>query len=125
MKKLYDNKLKPGIKLWLFSDDSRDSFGDGRWHLLESIKKTQSLKSACQLLGISYRKAWGDLKKAEQCLNVTLVTKSRGGSTRGRSNLTEEGKAWIEAYSKFHRHVEKASETAYQKYLQKFETITK
>jgi len=117
MNKINNKGLKPRVKLWLGSEHSQDSFGDGKWRLLETIGKTKSLKSTCDLLGISYRKAWGDLKKAEQCLNLTLVTKSRGGKTRGSSNLTAEGIAWMKAYSKFHKYVENAAETAYQKYL--------
>lgn len=114
-------KLRPQLKLWLGSDLSQDSFGDGKWRLLENIEKTESLKSACQLLGISYRKAWGNLKKAEESLNFTLVTKSRGGKSHGHSNLTEDGKAWIVAYAKFHNYVEDATEMAYKKYLENFE----
>jgi len=121
MKKNFNKTLKPKIKLWLDSDNSQGSFGDGKCRLLESIEKTKSLKETCQNLDISYRKAWGDLKKAEQCLNVTLVTKSRGGNKRGQSTLTEDGKAWLDAYIKFRKHVERSSKTAYKKYLQKFE----
>lgn len=121
MKKLHNKKLKPRIKLWLYSEHSQSSFGNGKWYLLKTIEKTKSLKSTCNILGISYRKAWGDLKKSEQCLNVTLVNRSRGGKTHGHSNLTEAGKAWTEAYSKFHQYIENAVETAYRKYLKKFE----
>lgn len=116
-----DKGLKPRLKLWLASDESECSFGDGKWRLLKAIDKTESLKSTCENLGISYRKAWGNLKDAEQCLDFILVNKSRGGKTHGHSNLTEEGKDWVEAYSKFHREVEDAAEAAYKKYLEKFE----
>jgi len=112
--------LKPRVKLWLGSEDSQNSFGDGKWRLLETIKKTESLKSTCDLLGISYRKAWGDLKKAEQCLNLTLVTKSRGGKTHGHSNLTEKGEAWIKAYGRFHKEIDRAVKAAYTKHIQGF-----
>ena len=121
MKKFYNKKLKPRIKLWLYSENSQGSFGDGKWRLLENIEKTKSLKLTCELLGVSYRKAWGNLKKAEQCLDFTLVTRSRGGKTHGHSNLTEQGRAWMEAYSKFHQYIENAAETAYGKYLENFE----
>ena len=117
MDKSRNKKLIPRLKLWLSSEQSESSFGDGNWRLLETIEKTESLKSTCQKLGISYRKAWGNLKEAEKCLNFTLVSKSRGGSTHGHSNLTAEGIAWMKAYSKFHQYVENAAETAYQKYL--------
>jgi molybdate transport system regulatory protein len=121
MQKICDKKLKPRLKLWLDSEKSDGSFGDGKWRLLEAIEKTESLKSTSELLGISYRKAWGNLKKAEEYLNFPLVTKSRGGKTHGHSNLTDEGKAWVKAYAKFHRDVEDAAETAYKKYLENFE----
>jgi len=113
--------LKPRLKLWVFSERSQGSFGDGKWRLLETIGKTGSLKSTCQILGISYRKAWGDLKKAEKCLDFTLVIRSRGGKTHGHSNLTEQGQAWMKAYSKFRCDVEKAAQKAYRKYLENFE----
>jgi molybdate transport system regulatory protein len=117
MAKFSSKKLEPRIKLWLHSENSQDSFGDGKWRLLETIEKTESLKSTCELLGISYRKAWGNLKKAEECLNLPLVTKARGGKTHGHTNLTEEGKAWMQAYSKFRQDIEKAVNTAYTKHI--------
>jgi molybdate transport system regulatory protein len=118
---LSNKSVKPGLKLWLYSEDSEGSFGDGKWRLLEAIEKTESLKSTCDKLGISYRKAWGNLKKAEEYLKFPLVEKTRGGKTHGHSYLTEQGKAWITAYSQFHRDVENAAETAYKKYLENFE----
>ena len=117
MAKLNSKKLKPHIKLWLHSENSQDSFGDGKWRLLETIEKTESLKSTCELLQISYRKAWGNLKKAEECLNFTLVTRVRGGKAHGRTTLTKEGKAWMKAYSKFRRDIEKAALAAYTKHI--------
>ncbi|MCF7954913.1 MAG: LysR family transcriptional regulator [Phycisphaerae bacterium] len=121
MDKTCEKSLKPRLKLWLSSNGSECSFGDGKWRLLETIEKTESLKSTCEKLGISYRKAWGNLKDAEEFLDFTLVNKSRGGRTHGQSNLTEKGRAWMEAYSKFHNEVEEAAEAAYKKYLEEFE----
>ena len=121
MDKSRDKRLTLRLKLWLSSEKSDSSFGDGKWRLLEAIEKTESLKSTCDELGISYRKAWGNLKDAEECLDFTLVNKSRGGKTHGRSILTEEGKAWMQAYAKFHREVEDAADAAYEKYLEGFE----
>ena len=117
MEKFYNKKLTPRIKLWLYSEHSQGSFGDGKWHLLKTIEKTESLKLACELLGISYRKAWGDLKKAEQCLKITLVNKSRGGSAGGQTVLSEHGKKWIKAYELFHNDIEKAVKTSYAKHI--------
>jgi len=47
--------------------------------LLKSIEKHGSLISAAREMKISYRKAWGDLQKAETFLGFPLVEKQRGG----------------------------------------------
>jgi molybdate transport system regulatory protein len=75
------------------------------------------LKAASESLGISYRKAWGDLKKAERCLRTALIDKQRGGNAGGRTTLTEQGHKWVDAYAKFRRDVERAVESAYGKYI--------
>ncbi|MHC4389442.1 MAG: winged helix-turn-helix domain-containing protein [Planctomycetota bacterium] len=110
-------KLKARFKLWLNTKDAQGVFGDGKWRLLKAIQTEGSLKAASKLLGISYRKAWGDLKKAERCLRTALIDKQRGGNTGGRTVLTEQGKRWLKAYTRFRRDIERAVEEAYGKYI--------
>ncbi|MFC1737639.1 winged helix-turn-helix domain-containing protein [Planctomycetota bacterium] len=110
-------KLRARFKLWLSTKDVEGVFGDGKWQLLKAIEAEGSLKAACETLGISYRKAWGDLKKAEDCLNIALVKKQRGGSMGGGTALTGQGKKWVEAYAKFRGDIEKAVEKAYEKHI--------
>ena len=76
------DKLKPRVKLWLNSEDVDGVFGDGKCRLLKSIEATGSLRAASELLHISYRKAWGDLKKAQNALGVALIDQHRGGARR-------------------------------------------
>lgn len=111
-------KLRAKCKLWLSSKDIEGVFGDGKWRLLQAIDRTGSLSAASKLLRISYRKAWGDLNKAQNALNVALVEKQRGGNMGGKTTLTGEGKKWIKAYAKFRADVEKAIEKAYRKYIE-------
>jgi molybdate transport system regulatory protein len=110
-------KLRARFKLWLSTKDVEGIFGDGKWRLLEAIEAKGSLSAASKMLSISYRKAWGDLKKAEKCLGVTLLEKQRGGSFGGRSTLTAEGKKWVRAYAKFRSDIERAVEKSYQKHI--------
>jgi molybdate transport system regulatory protein len=112
-------KLKTRFKLWLNTEDAEGVFGDGKWRLLKSIDAEGSLRAASQSLHISYRKAWGDLKKAQQCLNVPLVEKQRGGTLGGRTVLTERGKNWVDAYTKFRSDIEKAAEKAFTKHIRR------
>ena len=110
-------QLRTRFKLWLSSEDAEGVFGDGKWRLLKSIDAEGSLRAASRSLHISYRKAWGDLKKAQQCLNVPLVEKQRGGVLGGRTALTEQGKKWADAYTRFRSDIEKAAGKAYEEHI--------
>jgi len=112
-------KLRARFKLWLSSKDAEGVFGDGKWRLLKAIETEGSLKKACELLHISYRKAWGDLKKAEDCLNVALLERHRGGNMGGRTVLTSQGKKWVKAYTRFRSDIEKVVEKAYERNIKK------
>lgn len=111
-------KLRARFKLWLSTKDIEGIFGDGKWRLLEAIEAKGSLSAASKCLHISYRKAWGDLKKAEKCLGVALLEKQRGGSSGGRSALTAEGRKWVRAYRLFRQNIETAVERAYTKHIE-------
>ena len=112
--------LKARFKLWFSSKQADGGFGDGKWRLLNEIDNNGSLRAASEILGISYRKAWGDLKDAERVMKVRLVDKHRGGREGGQTVLSEQGKKWVKAYELFHRDVEKAVETAYAKHIEGF-----
>lgn len=103
--------LHPNLRLWIYSGRREGVFGDGKARLLTEIARTGSLRQAAAALGISYRKAWGDLKKAESCLNRPLFARVRGGKGGGRTLLTPEGQAVLAAYETFrtrmHAHVER------------------
>ncbi len=107
--------LHPSFKLWVSSSDAEGVFGDGKWRLLSAIERDGSLRAAAQELGISYRKAWGDLKKAEECLGIVFINKHRGGSRGGKTSLTSEGRKWVEAYARFREELEQAADRSFTK----------
>lgn len=110
--------LIPRCKVWLSSPEDEGVFGDGKWRLLSEIERRRSIRAAAQALGMSYRKAWGDLKKAEACLKVKLIEKHRGGADGGETNLTLEGKKWLNAYNGFRADIENAVLKAYGKHME-------
>ncbi len=110
-------KFRPRFKLWLSTKHVEGVFGDGKWRLLKAVESAGSLTIASKSLRISYRKAWGDLKKAQEALNVALVQKRRGGTKGGQTTLTTQGRKWIEAYTRFRGDIEKAVEKAYEKHI--------
>ena len=111
-------KLQPRFKLWLNSNNIEGAFGDGKWRLLKAIESEGSLRAASQLLRISYRKAWGDLKKTQTALGLALVEKQRGGNMGGQTVLTAEGEKWIEAYNGFRGDIEKSVAKAFDRHFE-------
>ena len=114
-------KLTARFKLWLSTKDVEGAFGDGKWRLLKALYDKGSLTAAAEKLGISYRKAWGDLQKAEKCLGTTLIEKKRGGRAGGHTKLTQTGEKWLGAYSRFRSDIERNVEKAYKKHLEDIE----
>jgi molybdate transport system regulatory protein len=109
--------LIPRCKVWLSSPEDEGVFGDGKWRLLSEIERSHSIRAAALALGMSYRKAWGDLKKAEACLKVRLIEKHRGGADGGETTITKDGRAWLEAYNIFRREVEKQINDLFEKHI--------
>ena len=110
--------LYPRFKLWISSHEAEGVFGDGKWRLLEAIDREGSLSAASAALGMSYRKAWGDLGKAERCLGRRLVQRRRGGPGGGEAALTATGRAWADAYRRFRSEVERATAEAFQRHVE-------
>ena len=94
--KYFDIFLK--YRIWLENTDGEGILGDGKLKLIKCIGELGSLKAAADKTGVSYRKAWGNIKEAEEKLGFALVERHRGGQHGGQSFLTEEGKKLIEAY---------------------------
>jgi len=112
--------ITPGIRLWL-SLSNEGVFGRGKWQLLDAIHSQGSLQAAADTLGISYRKAWGDLRKAEKALGISLVERHRGGSAGGDSSLTEDGKRWWREYARFQEEVDIQVAKAFARWTKRME----
>ncbi|MDX1314670.1 MAG: LysR family transcriptional regulator [Eudoraea sp.] len=79
-------------------------FGPGVYNLLKSIQKTGTLKEASKELGMSYRYAWGLIKKAESKLGESLIEASKGGRRGGGSSIiTELGTQFIEDFERIQK----------------------
>jgi molybdate transport system regulatory protein len=115
-------KLQAKFRLWIDTGSGKSIIGDGRWRLLDTIEKTGSLASACKILNISYRKAWGDLLEIQKATEAAVIEKHRGGNKGGDTHLTPYGKRFTKAYKCMHSDIEKAVEKSCNKY---FHTILK
>lgn len=117
------SELEPHFKLWFSLKNGEGIFGEGKWLLLKTIDEEGSLSKAAIKLKISYRKAWGDIKKMEQLLNITILDTLRGGNEGGSSKLTSEGKKILEFYSGFHENFKQLAIQTFEKYIKDLKSL--
>ncbi len=98
-------RLEARVKYW-FSAGDEHVFGGGQARLLEEIQRLGTLREAASALRMSYRHAWGMIRKAEQRLGYPLVVRAHGGRHGGGSALTEQATALLRAYRAFGREAE-------------------
>lgn len=104
-------KLKAKIKLWLEMDNGY-VFGEGAFKLLEKIQKYGTLRGAAEDLGMSYRHAWGMIKKIELRIGKPLLKTHKGGILGGGgAELTAEAKLLIEKYLEIKKNLKGIDET--------------
>ena len=90
------------LQLWLEGENG-EGFGRGRVELLKLVEELGSLSAAKQL-GMSYRGAWGKLKKAERIVGASLV--EAAGTKREGYVLTPEGKELVRRFQQWYEDVE-------------------
>ncbi len=87
------------VRFQVYND--HPSFGKGVVMLMTRIQEGRSLKSAAEDMGMAYSKAWLHFKKAETDLGIKLIDKKVGGVGGGGTQLTEEGKCFLEKFQRF------------------------
>lgn len=97
------------FKVWLETDEGF-VFGPGVYSLLKRVEETGTLKEAAQSLDMSYRYAWGLVKKAEKKLGQPLLLGHKGGRAGGGgTELTEIGRDFLEDFSKMRTLIDELS----------------
>lgn len=103
-------RARPAYKLWLETDEGH-VFGPGVYSLLRKIQEKGTLKEAAASLGMSYRYAWGLIKKAEEKLGDPLISATKGGRHGGGSTeITELGRRYVRDFERFRRMLDEVSE---------------
>jgi molybdate transport system regulatory protein len=73
--------------------------------LLRRIFETNSLTEAAKLLGISYRNAWGRIKKIESSYGKQILETKVGGQSGGSSRLTPEGMSLFKEFRRTRKYL--------------------
>lgn len=92
------------LHLWLETSDGL-FFGIGRAQLLAKVGEYGSLKKAADELGMSYRAAWGKIKKTEAVVGAKLIVRS--GNKRDGYELTEFGQTLLNSFKSWFDEMEK------------------
>lgn len=91
-------RIRPAFKLWLENEEGY-VFGQGTYDLLKKIQEVGSLSEAAKALGISYRHAWGLIKRAESRMGEPLLRTHKGGRLGGGGAiLTQAGRRLLEEF---------------------------
>ena len=99
-------KVKPKFKVWL-EYKGNTILGKGGAKLLQTIRDRGSLSLTAKELSISYRYAWGYLKKMEKRMGVPIVISFKGGAKGGGGmKLTETGENLLRKYKRFEEFLE-------------------
>ncbi len=104
-------------KIWMSDDENQGIMGDGKWQMLKLIDEKGSLKAACDEMGYTYRRTWGNLMKIEKFFGFPLLDKHRGGSDGGNTTLTEEGRKLVRAFDKFHESVDTVIQKGFETFI--------
>ncbi|MBR7058476.1 MAG: NTP transferase domain-containing protein [Stomatobaculum sp.] len=103
--------LRPEIRI---SFSGKQSFFDGESAaLLQQIDRCGNVREACEKIGISYSKAWGMIRLAEEGLGGKIVERRAGGKDGGGASITERGRKLTELYQRYEEAVRDFSEEKY------------
>lgn len=98
-----DDSVLPVVKVHVwFEKNEGVYFGHGRFELLQLIDDLGSLKLAAERMGISYRGAWGKIKKTEEVIGKPLIYKD---NNKEGYKLTEFGKDFVNEFRSYYDDV--------------------
>jgi len=96
--------------LTLFIGKRRVGLGLIDARLLRFIQEKGSLAMAAKELGLSYRSAWGRIRRLEKLLGFKLIEARPGGRGGGSTSLTPRAKALLAHYRRARKHLFNALE---------------
>lgn len=104
------------MKVWL-EVDREAVLGGGLERLLRLVDHLGSLSAAAAEMRMSYRQAWGMVKKAEQRLGLRLVERRAGGAGGGGALLTDHGRGLLASYQAWQADVEQSADAAFHRHF--------
>jgi len=97
MTKVYSGRVSMEIKAKFWIENRGEVVvGGGKTALLLAVDRFGSIQRAADEFGMSYRHAWGAIKKIEKRAGFKIVDTKLGGKEGGGARLTQKGKAFVD-----------------------------
>ena len=112
--------LRPHVNLTI--EKERPFFDSRIKLLLYLISDTNNVRRSCEMMGLSYSKAWTMLNGLEKELGWKVVERCHGGSHGGRTRLTERGLKFVQLYQDYE---EELSQFAQNRFHEIYEDLTR
>jgi molybdate transport system regulatory protein len=90
--------MRVRYKVWL-EKEGEPIISEGKWRLLVEIDRLGSIKEASESLGLSYKRAFSQIKAMEERLGFKVLERKRGSGAR----LTERGRRLVEEFDRIRR----------------------
>ena len=99
-------------KFWI-ENNGEAVLGGGKAVLLLTVDRLGSIQRAAEEFGMSYRHAWGAIRKIEQRAGFKILDTKLGGKDRG-AQLTPKGKTFVKATDALFRNLQTIVEKRFQ-----------
>jgi molybdate transport system regulatory protein len=105
-------------KFWI-ENNGEVVLGGGKAGLLLTVDRLGSIQRAAEEFGMSYRHAWGAIRKIEQRAGFKILHTRLGGKDRG-AQLTPKGKEFIGKVDSFLKDLQAIIEQRFKNRLKEF-----
>ncbi len=107
-------------KFWI-ENKKEVVLGGGKTALLLAVDRLGSIQGAADEFGMSYRHAWGVIKKMEHRAGIKLVETKLGGKEGGGARLTPKGKTFIQKTDLLFKDLQATVEKRFRKRINRGE----
>jgi len=108
-------RMKVKVKIWL--EEEGQIMGEGLYEILQAVERHGSINQAASELKMSYRQAWGRIKKVEQRLGIPILLTRVGGEFGGGAQLTKEGRELVKKFAALQKEIQQAADKAFKHYF--------
>lgn len=86
--------------------------------LLTLVDETNSVRTACQRMQISYSSGWNIIHTLESQLNKSLIERTQGGVGGGQSNLSEDARVLLNRFTACEEELRNYANELFTKYFE-------